>query len=97
MLPRKIYKEELEPDWPSPDYTLNWDMWIRSAKLKGRECIIPDVSRTFHFGSKGLHMSQFFHELYFEEHAFNKEPYVKINADLMYKENYEKEIERLIR
>lgn len=66
--------------------------------MNHRECIIPDVSRTFHFGARGVNMNPHFQELYFDNHAFNKEPYqVKINADLMYKDTYEKEIERLIR
>ena len=72
-------------------------MWIRLYKLNGRECIIPDVPRTFHFGAKGINMNPYFQDMYFEGHVINKEPYVKINADLMYKENYEKEIERLLR
>lgn len=97
MLPRKIYKNELEPDWPSPDKMWDWDIWVRVQKLKERECIIPDISRTFHFGAKGINMNPFFQELYFDNHAFNKEPNVKINADLMYKENYEEEINRLVR
>ena len=32
----------------------DWDMWMRAYALKGRECIIPDVARTFHFGVKGI-------------------------------------------
>ena len=42
-------------------------------------------------------MNPYFQDMYFEGHVINNEPYVEINADLMYKENYEKEIERLIR
>ncbi|KAK3752396.1 hypothetical protein QZH41_008597, partial [Actinostola sp. cb2023] len=97
VLPRKIYKNELEPDWPSPDKMWDWDMWVRAAKINGRECIIPDVSRTYHFGAQGINMNPFFQELYFEGHALNKEPNVKINSDIMYKDSYELEIDRLLR
>jgi hypothetical protein len=27
------------------------------ANTRGRECIIPDVSRTFHFGRRGLNVN----------------------------------------
>lgn len=72
MLTRRLYKEELEPKWPPPDKQWDWDMWIRSPEVrKGRECIVPDVSRTFHFGSSGLNMNSYFQDAYFKKHAFN--------------------------
>lgn len=48
----------------------DWDMWMRTGYIrKERECIIPDVSRTFHFGSKGLNMNPYFQDLYFKKHS----------------------------
>ncbi len=39
----------------------DWDMWMRLGEVRrGRECIVPDVSRTFHFGSLGLNMNSYF-------------------------------------
>ena len=33
-------------------------MWMRLPEIRrGRECLIPDVSRTYHFGSSGLNMN----------------------------------------
>ncbi|EDO45873.1 predicted protein [Nematostella vectensis] len=97
VLSRKIYKGELEAKWPKPDVFWDWDMWTRSPdQLKGRECIIPDVSRTYHFGAKGLNMNPYFQDAYFTKHAFNRQPNVKFNAEIMRKDNYEKEIHRLI-
>lgn len=73
-------------------------MWMRMPRQrKDRECIIPDISRTYHFGAKGLNVGPAMNEAYFKRHAFNAQPSVKINADIMYKEKYEEELQRLIR
>ena len=72
-------------------------MWMRLPEIrKGRECIIPDISRTYHFGTKGLNMHPYFQELYFKKHALNTEPNVRLNTHMMKKQEYENEIERLI-
>ena len=50
----------------------DWDMWMRLNDVRrGRECVIPDVSRTYHFGSSGLNMNSYFHDIYFNKHSFN--------------------------
>ena len=64
---------------------------------KGRECIIPDISRTYHFGAKGLNVGSFMQQIYFKKHSLNKERNVKLDANKMYKDSYEKEMLRLIR
>ena len=88
----------MEPKWPTPDLFWDWDMWMRmDSNKKGRECVIPDVSRTYHFGAKGLNMNVFFQESYFKKHTLNTEPNVKFNVGMLKKDNYEKEIERLMR
>lgn len=99
VLSRKIYKGELEKIWPGPQHLFDWDMWMRGKdRLKGRECIIPDISRTYHFGAKGLNVGMFFQTAYFQERAFNTKPNVKLNnVNVLLKDNYEKEIHRLIR
>ena len=80
MLSRKLYKLELEPHWPNVEKPYDWDMWLRQPEIrKNRECIIPDVSRTFHFGTKGLNMNANFHDKYFKKHAFNREPDVRLH------------------
>ena len=98
VLKRKLYKEELEPKWPTPDKFWDWDMWMRLSEIrKDRECVIPDVSRTYHFGSKGLNIHPYFQEVYFKKHALNTETNVKFHVEKTRKENYEKEIESLLR
>lgn len=99
MLSRKLYKDELELNWPSWDQPHDWDMWIRTQAIrKGRECIIPDISRTFHFGSVGTNINSYFQRQYFRKHAFNLVPRQKFaNLDQMTSEKYERMIEELIR
>lgn len=97
LLSRKLYKGELEAKWPGPDVFWDWDMWMRSpGQRKGRECIIPDISRTYHFGAKGLNVNPAMNDAYFKRHAFNLHPSVKMNPEVMYKDKYEEEIHRLI-
>lgn len=98
ILSRKIYKGEIEQKWPGPEAIFDWDMWMRTDDIiKGRECIIPDISRTYHFGSKGMNVGSFMQAIYFKKHALNKVPDVKLDVSIMDKENYEKEIKRRIR
>ncbi|KAG7271360.1 hypothetical protein CRUP_009382 [Coryphaenoides rupestris] len=55
------------------------DMWMRMPEQrKGRECVIPDVSRSYHFGIIGLNMNGYFHEVYFKKHKFNTVPNVQL-------------------
>uniref|UniRef100_A0A3B5A5H1 Protein O-linked-mannose beta-1,2-N-acetylglucosaminyltransferase n=1 Tax=Stegastes partitus TaxID=144197 RepID=A0A3B5A5H1_9TELE len=62
VLKKSLYKDELEPKWPTPEKLWDWDMWMRMPEQrKGRECIIPDVSRSYHFGIIGLNMNGYFH------------------------------------
>ncbi|XP_046355401.1 protein O-linked-mannose beta-1,2-N-acetylglucosaminyltransferase 1-like [Haliotis rufescens] len=99
LLKKKLYKEELEPQWPTPEKQWDWDMWMRSSFIrKDRECVIPDVSRTYHFGSKGLNMNPYFQEIYFKKHSLVTFSNVKLkNINSIQKENYEEVVKSLIK
>lgn len=99
ILKRSLYKEELEPRWPTPEKLWDWDMWMRLPDVrKGRECIVPDVSRTYHFGSSGLNMNSYFQDVYFKKHSFNTQPHVEMkNIDILKRDNYEQMIHDLLR
>ena len=50
MMNRDLWKNELESKWPNA----YWDDWLREvAQRKDRQVIRPEVSRTYHFGTKG--------------------------------------------
>uniref|UniRef100_A0A7N6A2V1 Protein O-linked-mannose beta-1,2-N-acetylglucosaminyltransferase n=1 Tax=Anabas testudineus TaxID=64144 RepID=A0A7N6A2V1_ANATE len=99
VLKKSLYKDELEPKWPTPEKLWDWDMWMRMPEQrKGRECIIPDVSRSYHFGIIGLNMNGYFHEVYFKKHRFNTVPNVQLkNVDSLKKDAYEVEIQNLLK
>ena len=79
LMTRKLYKQELEQSWPTPEKLWDWDMWMRLPDIRRqRECIVPDISRTYHFGSQGLNMNSYFQDIYFKKHAFNTLPDVKL-------------------
>ncbi|XP_063078358.1 protein O-linked-mannose beta-1,2-N-acetylglucosaminyltransferase 1-like [Engraulis encrasicolus] len=99
VLKRSLYKDELEPKWPTPEMLWDWDMWMREPEQrKGRACVIPDVSRTYHFGINGLNMFGSFHESHFKNHKLNTVPNVQLkNVTSLKKDAYELEIKRLLR
>lgn len=50
MMPRWLWDSELESKWPEG----YWDDWLREpAQRQDRHVLRPEISRTFHFGSKG--------------------------------------------
>jgi alpha-1,3-mannosyl-glycoprotein beta-1,2-N-acetylglucosaminyltransferase len=50
MMTRRLWRHELEKKWP-PAY---WDDWLREPEQRrGRHVLRPEVSRTFHFGTRG--------------------------------------------
>ena len=98
VLKKKLFKEELEPNWPGSDKFWDWDMWMRlESNRKGRECIIPDVSRTYHFGAKGLNMNTYFQDIYFTKKALNRQTGIKFDVDKIIKDGYEKHVHQLIK
>ena len=47
LLKRKMFIEELEPIWPTPDKLWDWDMWMRVDGIrKGRLVKVPPVCNT---------------------------------------------------
>lgn len=45
---------------------------MRTSKVqRGRQCVVPEVSRTFHFGSsRAVNVNPYFQHTYFGRHAF---------------------------
>ncbi|XP_015373420.1 PREDICTED: protein O-linked-mannose beta-1,2-N-acetylglucosaminyltransferase 1-like isoform X2 [Diuraphis noxia] len=72
MLKKSLYKDQLESEWPTVEKPWDWDMWMRSTKVqRGRQCIVPEVSRTYHFGSsRSVNVNPYFQRTYFGRHAF---------------------------
>ena len=80
MTSRAVW-EELGPKFP----TDHWDHWMRiSTTSKGRDCIIPEVSRNFNIGERGgANVRADFYKKYIEPIQFNHES-VRDFGDLSY-------------
>ena len=51
-----------------------WNPFIFFFEIRvGRHCLIPDISRTFHFGEDGLNVDRNMQGLYFRNHGFYQE------------------------
>mmetsp|Transcript_49466 Transcript_49466/g.115681 ORF Transcript_49466/g.115681 Transcript_49466/m.115681 type:complete len:563 (-) Transcript_49466:70-1758(-) len=48
----------VKPIWPQAP-TTGWDHWIRHGSgLQPRECVVPEVSRTYHFNEQGTNVKK---------------------------------------
>lgn len=83
MITRNLWKNELQSKWPDG----YWDDWIRDRnQRKDRQVIRPEVSRTYHFGSKGGTSGNQFGSI-LERVKLNKETVDWETEDLSYLEN----------
>jgi alpha-1,3-mannosyl-glycoprotein beta-1,2-N-acetylglucosaminyltransferase len=58
MLRKQLWTEELSAKWPH-NPTTGWDHWMRvDAQARGRECIVPEVSRNRNIGEQGATVSK---------------------------------------
>ncbi|CAM9846978.1 unnamed protein product, partial [Ectocarpus sp. 8 AP-2014] len=61
---------QLGPKWPRE----HWDHWLRDPKQhKGRECVYPEVPRTYHNGVRGTFMDQAMHDRLFKNIRYNQD------------------------
>jgi len=95
---RQVVEEFLAKWLPKERYT-DWDVWMRNpSNRKGRECLIPDVSRTYHFGEDGLNVDERMQNLYFRNHALHKSslPVQFDPLDALVKSEYDRQLRELI-
>lgn len=95
---RQVVEEFLAKWLPKERYT-DWDVWMRNpSNRKGRECLIPDVSRTYHFGEDGLNVDERMQNLYFRNHALHKSslPVQFDPLDSLVKSEYDRQLRELI-
>ena len=99
MMKKSLIENELLPKWPGSELHWDWDMWMRKVDVrKGRECLVPDVSRTYHFGRKGFHMTDNFFEKYFEHRKLNTNLTIEYQpSNQMLANNYEQHMHELLK
>eukprot|EP01080_Neovahlkampfia_damariscottae_P001396 gene1396-12016_t len=86
MMSKKLWLE-LQPKWPLGF----WDDWLREPpQRKGRQCIQPEVPRTYTFGEVGSSGGQFYKQ-YLASIRLTKQKidWDKKNLNFLLKENYE--------
>ncbi|XP_064110359.1 protein O-linked-mannose beta-1,2-N-acetylglucosaminyltransferase 1-like [Macrobrachium nipponense] len=95
MVTREV-AQELLSKWPSRDKEHDWDLWARSQDvMNGRECVVPDVGRTFHFGLSGTHSPGLLHVAFFAGRPVPALPYVELhNVHRLKMEEYEEDLIR---
>ncbi|KAK7065700.1 Protein O-linked-mannose beta-1,2-N-acetylglucosaminyltransferase 1, partial [Halocaridina rubra] len=93
MLTRQFF-DEIYPVWKSSTEEHDWDVWLRDAKIRGgRECIIPDVSRTFHNSASGAHIKTLLAQAHFVGHAVTSQADIVLHrVDRMIQEKYEEDL-----
>ncbi|XP_071515439.1 LOW QUALITY PROTEIN: protein O-linked-mannose beta-1,2-N-acetylglucosaminyltransferase 1-like [Panulirus ornatus] len=73
------YASEVIRMWVPPWVSGDWDLWLAFEDLrKGRDVVFPEVSRTFHMGSSGVHVSGFEQEVFFNRMVYNLLPEVTL-------------------
>mmetsp|Transcript_32694 Transcript_32694/g.53013 ORF Transcript_32694/g.53013 Transcript_32694/m.53013 type:complete len:515 (+) Transcript_32694:79-1623(+) len=93
MLKKSLW-EELSPHFPRK----HWDHWMRiSTTNKGRDCVVPEISRNFNIGDEGEHMKKDEYTKFLANIAYNEVPGVDL-GDLSYLilQNYETLLHKLV-
>lgn len=90
MLRNELW-QELKEGWPGS----YWDDWLRQNRTrKGRQCIRPEVCRTYNFGRDGSSKGMFFSQ-FLEPIRLNREPVDWMSMDISYLElpRYDEDME----
>ncbi|XP_047474982.1 protein O-linked-mannose beta-1,2-N-acetylglucosaminyltransferase 1-like [Penaeus chinensis] len=93
---KRNWAQEMFQFWVSENETADWDWWLSGARQRqGRDALLPEVSRTFHAGAAGAHVTGWAQEHLFNNMIFNQDPHVKLKGlnDLT-KDRYEAKIRR---
>ncbi|XP_037777208.1 protein O-linked-mannose beta-1,2-N-acetylglucosaminyltransferase 1-like isoform X2 [Penaeus monodon] len=93
---KRNWAQDIFQFWVSENETADWDWWLSGARQRqGRDALLPEVSRTFHAGAAGAHVTGWAQEHLFNNMIFNQDPHVRLKGlnDLT-KDRYEKKIRR---
>lgn len=98
LLTRSLWAE-IEPKWPRCCQGWSWDLWLRDKRnTADRECLMPDMPRTFHFGRHGLNVNNdYFYNAYFKRHALNRDAHARLHdPSRLLLAPYEEDVEALL-
>ncbi|XP_068225437.1 protein O-linked-mannose beta-1,2-N-acetylglucosaminyltransferase 1-like [Palaemon carinicauda] len=78
MVNRKWAREQYK-FWIPEQASGDWDWWLHAQDSRhGRDVLVPEISRTFHAGSAGAHVTGWAQESFFNHMIYNKDPLVKL-------------------
>ncbi|XP_042876443.1 protein O-linked-mannose beta-1,2-N-acetylglucosaminyltransferase 1-like [Penaeus japonicus] len=87
---KRAFAEEMVSFLSAIDQEFDWDVVTYYYLRRGRECIIPEVSRSFHFAHEGAHISQLSVRRYFSNKNLNEDPEAFVEGvELLQKDKYE--------
>ncbi|XP_069970984.1 protein O-linked-mannose beta-1,2-N-acetylglucosaminyltransferase 1 [Penaeus vannamei] len=88
----RAYAEEVVLKWVPPGLG-DWDFWLTWEDLrKNRDVVFPEVSRTFHAGSAGVHVTGFEQESVFNRMIYNSEPEVELDVREVVRDRYDQRL-----
>ncbi|XP_042861866.1 uncharacterized protein LOC122247006 isoform X1 [Penaeus japonicus] len=91
--------EFILPKWLPSNVTHDWDHFMDTDILRrGRECVIPDINRSYHGGAVGVHLSaSWATEKDFLNRTYNLDPdVVVIDPSRLLRDEYEREMRSLL-
>ncbi|XP_047738840.1 protein O-linked-mannose beta-1,2-N-acetylglucosaminyltransferase 1-like [Hyalella azteca] len=95
---KRSYFEAVVQEWKNITHEHDWDIWMRKAHVRAeRECIVPSVSRSFHYGIVGAHVNGVLTLAHFTGHLMSAaRTHVHLNTEVLLQSNYERHIYELL-
>nr|XP_045604574.1 protein O-linked-mannose beta-1,2-N-acetylglucosaminyltransferase 1-like isoform X2 [Procambarus clarkii] len=82
------------PLWPKTSHGVDWDWYLRGMVQHGRDVVTPEVPRTRHDGSGGVHVTGWEQAAYFDRRAFNTDAHATLNISYLTAVAYESFLEK---
>ncbi|ROT74632.1 putative protein O-linked-mannose beta-1,2-N-acetylglucosaminyltransferase 1 isoform X4 [Penaeus vannamei] len=93
----RSFAAEMAAGMAHMEMEFDWDIYTFYYIRGNRECIIPEVSRSHHFGQSGSHISQYSARVLFSTKNFNQDPAALVEGvERLEKHTYENHITLLL-
>ncbi|XP_053630908.2 protein O-linked-mannose beta-1,2-N-acetylglucosaminyltransferase 1-like [Cherax quadricarinatus] len=70
MVTRAVAQDMIHK-WPPLNAGVDWDLWVRKNVMGDRDLLVPEIPRTKHRGSGGVHVTGIEQEQYFNHRPLN--------------------------
>ncbi|XP_042876323.1 protein O-linked-mannose beta-1,2-N-acetylglucosaminyltransferase 1-like [Penaeus japonicus] len=93
----RSFASEMSAALANKEKEFDWDVFTFFYVRGDRECVIPEVSRSHHFGQSGSHISQFSARIHFSAKNYNQDPAALVEGvEGLEKHAYEQQIASLL-